>query len=138
MVDSKIVKFVESHHLLSLATIDEDGSPYCASAFYSFRADKEVFVFSTDPTTQHGVNMVRDARVSATIALETKVVGKIQGVQIVGRVEEATTGDKLNYIATFPSAAAIPSLHLWRLKVQMFKLTDNRLGFGKKLIWRSE
>jgi uncharacterized protein YhbP (UPF0306 family) len=25
--------------------------------------------------------------------------------------------------------------HLWVVKLTMIKMTDNRLGFGKKLIW---
>jgi len=24
---------------------------------------------------------------------------------------------------------------LWKVKVESFKFTDNRLGFGKKIIW---
>lgn len=138
MIDNKIIKFIERHHLLSLATIDIDGSPYCASTFYAFNGKTERFVFSTDTTTKHGANIVRDGRVSATIALETKVVGKIQGVQIVGRVVESDNSDKLSYIAKFPYAAAIPTLHLWSLEPTMIKLTDNRLGFGKRLIWNRE
>jgi len=27
-------------------------------------------------------------------------------------------------------------LNLWQLDVTYFKFTDNRLGFGKKLIWK--
>ncbi len=138
MMDKKIAKFIDRHHLLALASVDVDGAPYCASAFYAFRSDEQALIFSTDASTRHGANIVRDSRVSAIIALETKVVGKIQGVQIVGRVVEACEGDRLSYIAKYPYAAALPSLHLWRLEMQMAKLTDNRLGFGKKIVWERE
>ena len=41
------------------------------------------------------------------------------------------------YIKRFPYAAVAP-LSLWMLRPKMMKLTDNTLGFGKKLIWQSE
>lgn len=138
VIDKKIIKFIESHHLLALATVGSNGSPYSASAFYAFSAKTERLTFSTDPTTIHGENITKEDRVSAIIALETKVVGKVQGVQIVGRVVECEGSDRLSYIAKFPYAAAIPSLHLWSIEPIMIKLTDNRLGFGKKLIWNRE
>ena len=34
----------------------------------------------------------------------------------------------------FP-VANLMDLHLWQLDVTYLKFTDNRLGFGKKLIW---
>jgi uncharacterized protein YhbP (UPF0306 family) len=27
---------------------------------------------------------------------------------------------------------------LWQIKVEHFKLTDNTLGFGKKIIWKMD
>jgi hypothetical protein len=32
----------------------------------------------------------------------------------------------------------MPELHLWSLTPDFIKMTDNRLGFGKKLIWLPE
>jgi uncharacterized protein YhbP (UPF0306 family) len=44
----------------------------------------------------------------------------------------------MRYIKEFPYAA-VADLELWRLEADFMKLTDNTLGFGKKLIWqRSE
>ena len=50
---------------------------------------------------------------------------------------EARDGDRLTYIKAFPYAA-VADLSLWRLEAKMMKLTDNTLGFGKKLIWQKE
>ena len=70
--------------------------------------------------------------------LETRTVGKVQGLQITGQVKRAIEGDKMRYIKVFPYAA-VADLELWRLEADFMKLTDNTLGFGKKLIWqRSE
>jgi uncharacterized protein YhbP (UPF0306 family) len=32
----------------------------------------------------------------------------------------------------------MPELHLWSLAPDYIKMTDNRLGFGTKLIWKTE
>ena len=79
--------------------------------------------------------MVENPRVAASIVLETRTVGKVQGLQLTGLIKPAIEGDKLAYIKSFPYAA-IAELKLWRLEADFMKLTDNRLGFGKKLIWQ--
>ena len=43
----------------------------------------------------------------------------------------------MTYIKAFPYAA-VADLSLWRIEADMMKLTDNTLGFGKKLIWHRE
>ena len=81
--------------------------------------------------------MQTNSRVAASIVLETRTVGKVQGLQITGKVLPVKDGDKMTYIKAFPYAA-VADLSLWRLEADMMKLTDNTLGFGKKLIWHRE
>ena len=38
------------------------------------------------------------------------------------------------YLDRFPFAKDLP-INLWILKLTYIKMTDNSLGFGKKLIW---
>ena len=38
------------------------------------------------------------------------------------------------YLGQFPYAAAV-KLELWTIRPDFMKLTDNRLGFGKKIVW---
>lgn len=136
-IDSKIVKFIGRHHVMTLATVGADGAPYCSNAFYGYDVEREVIVFTSSLDTTHAGQMVADGRVAASIVLETKVVGKIQGLQITGRVVRGDERDRMCYVEHFPFAAVAP-LTLWRLELEFIKLTDNRLGFGKKLIWRRE
>ena len=79
--------------------------------------------------------MLQNTNVAASIVLETRIVGKVQGLQITGQIKEATENDKSIYIKRFPYAA-VANLQLWRLEADFMKLTDNTLGFGKKLIWQ--
>lgn len=44
---------------------------------------------------------------------------------------------KFVYLKRFPFAALMDTT-LWVLQIDYAKMTDNRLGFGKKLIWERE
>ena len=137
-IDKRIEGFIAEHHVLTLATATPCGEPYCCNAFYAYNKASGAFIFTTDLSTHHGKMMAENERVAASILLETRTVGKIQGLQITGKVKPAIDGDKMRYIKDFPYAV-VADLSLWRLEAEMMKFTDNRLGFGKKLIWqRSE
>ena len=47
--------------------------------------------------------------------------------------EELSRAKKI-YLRRFPYAA-LAEVHLWVIRLDYIKLTDNRLGFGKKIIW---
>ena len=137
-IDKRIEGFIAEHHVLTLATATPCGEPYCCNAFYAYDKASGAFIFTTELSTHHGKMMAENERVAASILLETRTVGKIQGLQITGKVKPAIDGDKMRYIKDFPYAV-VADLSLWRLEAEMMKFTDNRLGFGKKLIWqRSE
>lgn len=121
---------------MTLATQGEVGV-YCSNAFYAFDREGVALVFNSDKSTRHGGEIVKNNRVAISIVLETKVIGKLQGVQITGRAVEASAEDRKLYISKFPYAA-LAELSLWRVEIDFIKLTDNTLGFGKKLIWNRE
>lgn len=138
MIDKKIESFIRKHHVLTLATSTPTGEPYCCNCFFSYDTATAAFIFTSSEATRHGAMMMQNDRVAASVVLETRTVGKVQGLQITGRIKRAIDGDKMLYIKAFPYAA-VADLELWRLEADMMKLTDNTLGFGKKLIWqRSE
>ena len=136
-IDKKIERFIAKHHVLTLATSSRDGEPYCCNCFFAYDEASAAFIFTTDAATHHGQMMQANPRVAASVVLETRTVGKVQGLQITGKVLPAEDGDKMTYIKAFPYAA-VADLSLWRLQADMMKLTDNTLGFGKKQIWRRE
>ena len=132
--EKKIIDFVARHHVLTLATRSESGAPYCAACFYAYDKSANRIIFTTDDNTMHGKNMIADNRISCGINLETRVVGKVQGIQICGTVHSGEDADKMTYIKRFPYAAVAP-LNILVIEPDFMKLTDNTLGFGKKLIW---
>lgn len=129
-----IASFVKDHHVMTLATA-QDGIPYAAPLFYVYDEQNNRFIFASGEETEHAAQMQKNAEVAAGIYLETKMVGKIQGLQIRGRVLSADAEDIKSYFGRFTYARALQP-RLWRLEPSWMKLTDNRLGFGKKLIWR--
>ena len=136
-MDERFVKFIKKHHVLTLATVSGEGMPYVANCFYAYDAKRNVLVFTSDTTTRHGAEMAANSNVAISIVLETRIVGRVQGIQIVGTAERGDDEARKSYIKRFPYAAAAP-LELWMVRPSMMKLTDNTLGFCKKLIWQNE
>ena len=137
MVDKRIVDFIKRHHVLTLATVSCEGEPYCAACFYAYDKERNRLIFTSDDTTTHAQQMLQNRSVACGITLETRIVGKVQGVQICGIAERGDDTDKTTYIKRFPYAAVAP-LNIWAVEPTFIKLTDNTLGFGKKLIWKSQ
>jgi len=129
----KIAEFLGQHHVLSLATTDFKNLNVC-SIFYSYSEEKNSFIFASDVKTSHIADILKNSEVSGNILLETDKIGKIQGVQFKGRCKVLKDDElKTLYFKTFPYALVmLPTL--WQIEVRYFKMTDNRLGFGKKII----
>ncbi len=136
-IDERFAKFIAKHHVLTLATVNSEGKPYVANCFYAYDKRRNRFVFTSDLTTRHGQEMAENRRVALSVVLETRVVGRVQGLQVEGIAEQGDEEAKRTYIKRFPYAAVAP-LTLWMVEPTMLKLTDNTLGFGTKLIWQSE
>lgn len=138
MIDNRIIDFINQHHVLSLATCN-DNKPYSASCFYVYNNTENYFIFLTDLDTKHGSQMLTNNHVSANIVLETEQISKIQGLQITGIVEMLSGNilikSKIKYLKRFPYAI-LKQTNLWILKPNYYKLTHNKLGFGKKIIWK--
>ncbi|MDC1106535.1 pyridoxamine 5'-phosphate oxidase family protein [Prolixibacteraceae bacterium] len=136
-VDKSIVEFISDHHVLSLATC-EDGKPWVASCFYVYNQEENVFLITTDKETKHGNQALVNSDVAINIVLETEKIGMIRGLQVSASITciEASIFSKYKrmYLKRFPYAVLKQS-DLWIIKPNLMKLTDNRLGFGKKLIW---
>ena len=123
--------------MLTIATTAEN-EPWCANCFYVYLEEENALVFTTDADTRHGEEFLKNPLVAGSVVLETIVIGKIQGIQFQGLVSEPE-GDMLSkakwaYLKRFPPAVLMDT-HLWMVKLTLIKLTDNRLGFGEKLIW---
>lgn len=140
-IPEAITKFLGEHHIFTLA-VDTSTGPWCSTCFYAYLGSLNCFVFTSEPDTRHIREVEKKANyyVSGAIALETKITGKIRGIQFTGSIRKPV-GDELRkvrkaYLAAFP-VARLSKLYLWVLEPDYIKMTDNRLGFGTKLHWPS-
>src|ERR1017187_7216325 len=138
-MDNKIVKFLSKHHLLTLAT-SLDNEPYCSSLFYAFLESHEMLVFMSQDNTKHIRDIKYNNKVAGTIAPET-TIAKIQGIQLTGTIEildgQLLALAKSSYQKKFPMSKLMDGI-IYGIELNYIKMTDNTLGFGKKLIWTKE
>jgi len=136
-MEKRITDFIKKHHVLTLAT-SYKGLPWVANCFYAYSEEQNVLVFTSGHDTKHIQDLEEGNKVAASIVLETNVIGKIQGIQLLGTLSEPG-GEMLKvaktvYLKRFPFAALM-EMTLWVLEPEYVKMTDNRLGFGKKVVW---
>jgi len=136
-IDQQIINFLNDHHLLTLAT-SQNNKPYCCNLFYVYDQVSNQLIFSTEIKTKHAQDFIANTNVAGSVALETKEVSQIQGVQLLGTIQELK-GERLKiakeeYIKAFAYSENM-QLYLWAMPLNFIKMTHNKLGFGKKLIW---
>jgi uncharacterized protein YhbP (UPF0306 family) len=138
-IDPRIIKMVQRHHIFTLATSSEN-KPYCSTCFYAYEKEANLFIFTSEKNTRHIAEAVKQNHVAGAIALETKIIGKIRGVQFTGEIKELIDEElkkfRKAYLKRFPYATPfINNTPFWSIEPDFFKLTDNNIGFGKKIIW---
>jgi len=141
VTDKRILSLISEHHIFTLA-VTRGNQPWCATCFYIYNEEQNLFIFTSEENTRH----IRDAvetgnfLTAGAIALETKMIGKLRGIQFSGTLFKLEGSDlksaKKAYLKKFP-IARFSTLYLWGIRPDIIKMTDNRLGFGKKLIWHS-
>jgi len=139
IIDEKIIKFISKHHIFSLAT-SINNLPYCCTCYYIFDKVKQEFYFTSENISKHYNDITKNSYVAVNIALETKIIGKIQGLQITGTSkilkEDELFHARNKYLKKYPYALPfITKSDFFSLSPDFMKFTDNNLGFGKKLIW---
>lgn len=136
-MDKKIESYIGSQKNMTFCTA-ADNSPYCANCFYVFLEKENHLIFKSSPETTHIVNALKNDKVAGTIIPDTSKVGVIKGVQFTGKFLTPDTvlleKAKKAYFGKYPFSLAIPG-ELWAIELQKIKMTDNTLGFGKKISW---
>lgn len=139
-IDARIISFIKKHHIFTLST-SHNNEPYACTCFYAYDETANLFIFTSDEGTRHVAEMEKQRRVAGAIALETKIIGKIQGIQFTGNSTklqgELYKKARKLYLGKFPYAG-FKELILWCIEPDFIKMTHNMLGFGTKLTWKKE
>lgn len=132
-----ICSYLKRQHVLTLC-VGDAASLWCASCFYVFDPTSMAFFLMSGIETRHGELMQRFPQVAGTVAGQPKQVARIIGIQFSGDIlllsGEAEQAARARYLRRFPVARAMVA-PIWQLRLRQLKMTDNRLGFGKKLNW---
>ncbi len=136
-IPERIRDFISENNVLTIATILQN-IPYCATVFYAYIPEKNLLVFMSDVNTKHIQDTILNNKIAGTIITKNVSISNVRGIQFTGTIYELKEGllseCKFQYLEHFPLAALHNSI-LWGIDISFLKLTDNRLGFGKKIIW---
>lgn len=137
-IDSHIVQFISLQTVLSLA-VSNAAEPYSASCFYAFEPQNKLLVFKSDPETKHMRTALENRRVAGTILPDLFDAKHIHGIQFTGKLLlenaslQALAGEC--YYTKYPFAKEHAGV-VWVVELDWIKMTDNALGFGKKITWQ--
>ena len=145
----RIAAFLAEHTTLTLATVGADGAPSAAAVFYAHDAGFNLY-FLSEERTEHGRNLLLDARVAGTIHADGQDWRGIRGVQVQGQARPATGtelaraaaiyGRKYTFVAALLAgsgglgvlAGPLARARFWVLTPTWFRLVDNSVRFGFK------
>lgn len=138
-IDERLTTFIKEHHVLTLAFSDFNSEIWCANAFYVFDDSIPGFIITSEERTRHiklsSVNNI----VAGSIVLETEKIGLIRGLQFKAIIKKSGGSlfdeFRLKYLKRYPYAVLSGS-SLWTIQLTEMKYTDNRLGFGTKLVYQ--
>lgn len=133
-----LVRYLKKQHVLSLCCT-ADNELWCANCFYVFDDARMAFWLMTEPDTRHGLLLMKNAHVAGTVNGQPKTVLLIKGIQYRGQItqlkDEAEKQAREAYQKRFPVSRKVTA-PLWEIRLDELKMTDNALGFGKKISWQ--
>ncbi len=137
---SHLIHFLKKQRALSLCA-SNGNDLWCANCFYVLDETRMAFWLMTEPDTRHGMLMQAQPRVAGTVNGQPKTVLLIKGVQYSGRIQQLTGEREAQarhaYQKRYPIARKVQA-PLWEIMLDELKMTDNALGFGKKILWQRD
>lgn len=136
----RVVKFLSKEHIATF-TLNFQDELWSWHAFYRYLPEKNLFITLSTSDSKH-VNTLAKMKnpvVSGGVAINTKLVRRVRGVQFLATAAKCTDQQLSFYRAKFnerfPQALLYPKGEVWLFKLTYIKFTDNRFKFGEKLYW---
>lgn len=139
-IPDPIADFLLQHHVLSLATQDEDGL-WAASCFYAADLAQGSLLLLSSLDTRHGAAMARHPHVAGTISGQPETLTDIVGVQFTALATPLGDADAKAALAIYCRRHPLARLgrhQIWRLSLERLKHTSNRWVFGQKTHWQRQ
>jgi uncharacterized protein YhbP (UPF0306 family) len=138
-MNERIVDFINQQRVAGVCCVDAENNPYCFSCFYAFDKERNLLYFKSGAAAHHSQLLIQKPVVAGTIQPDKLNTLAIKGVQFTGRIldakDEACSQAETVYHKRFPFALAMPG-EVCTLQLEVIKMTDNTLSFGKKLHWQ--
>jgi uncharacterized protein len=138
-MDERIVHFIDDQKVASVCCIDSEGRPYCFSCFYVFDKKKNLLYFKSSVNAHHTGLLIQNPDVAGAIQPDKLNPLAIKGIQFTGRIlnaeDDLCSDATIVYHKRYPFALAMPG-EVWTIQLQVIKMTDNTLRFGKKINWQ--
>lgn len=136
----KILKLLDGHRIMTLATLRPDGWPQATTVGYVNEGLTLYFVCG--PDSQKAANLARNDRVSLTIGDDASQIMEITGLSMAARVQRVTDpkeGEKVMRMLfqRYPEQASLPGpmpepkdVAIFRVTPNVISVLDYSKGFG--------
>lgn len=140
-VQALALSYLESHQVVTLATVGEAG-PWAAAVFYVNEGFDLYFLSAGH--TRHARNITAHPRVAATIQEDYRDWPAIQGIQLEGDVSQLGGAVRENAVAVYTVKypflagadeqirAALARVNWYRLRPDLLYFIDNTQGLGHR------
>ncbi|CAN5236847.1 YhbP family protein [soil metagenome] len=136
-----IIKFITDQTCATVCCVDENTDPYCFNCYYAFDAENCLLYFKSSVNSFHWKMLRENDSVAGTILPDKLSKLHVMGVQFKGIVLDKDDDFANKAFATYhkkmPFALAMQG-EVITIEITDIKMTDNKLGFGKKLLWKRE
>lgn len=137
-MNENILQFLKEQTCATVCCIDAEGKPYCFSCFYAFDRHEGLMYFKSSANSLHAGLMKKNPFIAGSVLPDKLNKLSIKGIQFEAVALDSKNPNvqkgMSNYFIKHPLALAMPG-EIWALQINRIKMTDNTLGFGKKIIW---
>ncbi len=139
-IRAKILKLLDQHRIMTLATLRPDGWPQATTVGYVNKG--LTLYFLCGPDSQKAQNLARDDRVSLTIDHDTADLMAIEGISMAARARTVTDLAEVNEVLRllpkkYPEMTSPPvpmpkaeEIRVFRVTPVVISVLDYSKGFG--------
>ena len=139
-IRKKILKLLDRHRIMTIATLRPDGWPQATTVGYA--SEGLILYFLCGADSQKAANLARDNRVSLTIDHDTPQVMQIAGLSMAARAQAVTdpaeAGTVLRLLMQkYPQQESLPlpmpkptDVRIFRVTPTVISVLDYSKGFG--------
>ncbi|MFP4145338.1 MAG: pyridoxamine 5'-phosphate oxidase family protein [Phycisphaeraceae bacterium] len=139
-VIERLMHFMQSIQVISLASVDDEGLPYAANLYFASDHDLTLF-FLSDPHANHARHVQLQPEVAVTGFTTAKMWQQVRGVQIRGRCQRLSGNQRDAaweiYLAKFPHMQEVEQMardcDFYRITPWWIRWSDNSVRFGYKV-----